>query len=176
MGGLAPDGVFAPYNRLRGAAVTVCKAFDGSVTVLRDGRELPVRLLAEGEEAVPVEDEKTVRRRVDRAKARSSVRARTTSRRRTIPGGDRSSPKRPGLRPDEGRAPGLGRRERSDRSPRPTPARRRGVADRRPGTAKRGHFNFGEKGTFQLCVDRRRWLGWQSSLARQGGIWGLNDG
>ena len=55
--------------RLRGAAVTVCKAFDGSVTVLRDGRELPVRLLAEGEEAVPVEDEKTVRRRVDRAKA-----------------------------------------------------------------------------------------------------------
>ena len=55
--------------RLRGAAVTVCKAFDGSVTVLREGRELPVRLLAEGEEAVPVEDEKTVRRRVDRAKA-----------------------------------------------------------------------------------------------------------
>ena len=55
--------------RLRGAEVTVCKAFDGSVTVLRDGRELPVRLLAEGEEAVPVEDEKTVRRRVDRAKA-----------------------------------------------------------------------------------------------------------
>ena len=49
--------------------MTVCKAFDGSVTVLRDGRELPVRLLAEGEEAVPVEDEKTVRRRVDRAKA-----------------------------------------------------------------------------------------------------------
>ena len=55
--------------RLHRAAVTVCKAFDGSVTVLRDGRELPVRLLAEGEEAVPVEDEKTVRRRVDRAKA-----------------------------------------------------------------------------------------------------------
>ena len=34
--------------RLRGAEVTVCKAFDGSVTVLRDGRELPVRLLAAG--------------------------------------------------------------------------------------------------------------------------------
>ena len=50
--------------RLRGAAVTVCKAFDGSVTVLRDGRELAVRLLAEGEEAVAVQDEKTVRRRV----------------------------------------------------------------------------------------------------------------
>ena len=55
--------------RLRGAAVTVCEAFDGSVTVLHDGRELPVRLLAEGEEAVPVEDEKTIRGRVDRAKA-----------------------------------------------------------------------------------------------------------
>ena len=41
--------------RLRGASVTVCKGFYGSVTVLRDGRELPVRLLAEGEEAVPVE-------------------------------------------------------------------------------------------------------------------------
>ena len=44
--------------RLRGAEVTVCKAFDGSVTVLRDGRELPVRLLAAGEEAAPVEDER----------------------------------------------------------------------------------------------------------------------
>ena len=55
--------------RLRGAAVTVCKGFGGAVTVLRDGRELPVELLAEGEEPVPVEDEKTVRSRVDRAKA-----------------------------------------------------------------------------------------------------------
>ena len=49
--------------------MTVCKAFDGSVTVLRDSRELPVRLLAQGEEAAPVEDEKSVRPRVDRAKA-----------------------------------------------------------------------------------------------------------
>ena len=60
--------------RLRGAAVTVCKAIDGSVTVLRDGRELAVRLLAEGEEAVAVQDEKTVRRRVDRAKAEQQSR------------------------------------------------------------------------------------------------------
>ena len=28
--------------RLRGAAVTVCTGFDGAVTVLRDGRQLPV--------------------------------------------------------------------------------------------------------------------------------------
>ena len=34
--------------RLRGAAVTVCKGFDGGVTVLREGRELPVRLLGDG--------------------------------------------------------------------------------------------------------------------------------
>ena len=60
--------------RLRGASVTVCKGFDGSVTVLRDGRELPVRLLAEGEEAVPVEDGKTVVRRVERAKAAQRLR------------------------------------------------------------------------------------------------------
>ena len=60
--------------RLRGAAVTVCKAFDGSVTVLRKGRELAVRLLAEGEEAVAVQDEKTVRRRVDRTKAEQQSR------------------------------------------------------------------------------------------------------
>ena len=55
--------------RLRGAAVTVCKGFDGEVTVLRGGRELPVRLLADGEDPLPVEDGKSVRLRVDRAKA-----------------------------------------------------------------------------------------------------------
>ena len=69
--------------RLRGARVTVCKAFDGAVTVLRDGRELPARLLAEGAEAAPVEDGKTVRGR-----------GRRTSRRPTIPGGGRSSRRR----------------------------------------------------------------------------------
>ena len=56
-------------HRLRGAAVTVCKGYDGAVTVLRDGRELPVRLLGEGGEPPPVEDGKTVRSRVDLAKA-----------------------------------------------------------------------------------------------------------
>ena len=56
--------------RLRGAGVTVCRAFDGAVTVLRDGRELPVRLLTEGPAAAPpVEDGKTVRGRVDQLKA-----------------------------------------------------------------------------------------------------------
>ena len=60
--------------RLRGAAVTVCKGFDGTVTVLRDGRELAVRLLAEGEDPLPVEDGKSVRLRVDRAKAEQQSR------------------------------------------------------------------------------------------------------
>jgi endonuclease YncB( thermonuclease family) len=55
--------------RLRGAAVTVCKGYDGGVTVLRDGKELAVRLLGEGEAPLPVEDGKSVRLRVDRAKA-----------------------------------------------------------------------------------------------------------
>ena len=55
--------------RLRGAAVTVCKGFDGAVTVLPGGRELPVRLLGEGEDPSPVADGKSVRSRVNRAKA-----------------------------------------------------------------------------------------------------------
>lgn len=61
--------------RLRGAAVTVCKGFDGAVTVLRGGRELAVRRLAEGEEPLPVEDGKSVRQLVDRAKAEQQSRA-----------------------------------------------------------------------------------------------------
>ena len=55
--------------RLRGAEVTVCKGFDGRVAVLREGRELPVRLLGEGEPAAEVADEKTVRDRVAQVKA-----------------------------------------------------------------------------------------------------------
>jgi len=61
--------------RMRGAAVTVCKGFDGAVTVLRGGRELPVRLLGEGEDPSPVEDGKSVRQRVDRAKAEQRSRS-----------------------------------------------------------------------------------------------------
>ncbi len=56
-------------RRLRGASVTVCKGHDGSVTVLREGRELPVRLLGKGGEPPPVEGGKTVRSRVDLTKA-----------------------------------------------------------------------------------------------------------
>ena len=89
--------------------MTACKAFDGSVTVLREGRELPVRLLAQGEEPIPVEDGKTVRGRVDAAKAEQRGRGRPTSRRRTILGGDRSSPPPRAWRPED-EAASAGRR------------------------------------------------------------------
>ena len=60
--------------RLRGAAVTVCKGFGGAVTMLRDGRELPISLFAEDGPPPPVEDGKGVRSRVDKAKARQQSR------------------------------------------------------------------------------------------------------
>ncbi len=59
---------------LRGARVTVCEGFDGRVAILRDGRPLAFRVLAEGEPPVSVEDEKSVRHAVDRAKARQQAR------------------------------------------------------------------------------------------------------
>ena len=61
-------------RRLRGAAVTVCQGFDGTVSVLHKGRKMAFRVLAEGEAAVPVEDEKGVRDRVDQIKAAQAAR------------------------------------------------------------------------------------------------------
>ena len=54
--------------------MTVCKGFDGSVAVLLGGRRLAFRVLAEGEAAVPIADEKDVRERVDAAKAAQAAR------------------------------------------------------------------------------------------------------
>jgi len=54
--------------RLRGAQVTVCEAFDGSVTLLCKGRSLTYRLLSEGEPPIPLDDEKSVQATVDRAR------------------------------------------------------------------------------------------------------------
>ena len=183
--------------RLRGAEVTVCKAFDGSATVLREGRELPVRLLAKGEEPIPVEDGKTVRGRVDAAKAEQRARP-----------AYKPPPDHPWRRPfkpaaasaavgDEaasagGRAvdlwtspadwrapfgacgqpvttrsaasPSTGRFRRAlptgcphSRASRPQPhssSNKFSLLEKEKGpNFKRGHFNFGEKGTFQLWVD-----------------------
>ena len=61
-------------RRLRGAAVTVCKGYDGTATVLHKGRSLDFRVLAEGEAAVPVEDEKGVRDRVEEARVEQAAR------------------------------------------------------------------------------------------------------
>ena len=55
--------------RLRNAELTVCKGFDGAVAALRDGRELAVRRLGEGEVLLPMGDGKSVRLRLQRAKA-----------------------------------------------------------------------------------------------------------
>lgn len=52
---------------LRGASVTICEPFTGPVTILRQGRVLPWRLLAEGEAPIPLDDEKSVHERVERA-------------------------------------------------------------------------------------------------------------
>ena len=59
---------------LRGAAATVCKGFDGAATVLHKGRRLDFRVLAEGEAAVPAEDEKGVRDRVEEARVEQAAR------------------------------------------------------------------------------------------------------
>ena len=54
--------------RLRGAQITVCEAFDGSVTLLYQGRALPYRILNEGEPPIPLDDEKSIHATVGKAK------------------------------------------------------------------------------------------------------------
>jgi len=59
--------------RLRGAQLTVCEAFDGSVMVLHEGSQLAYRILEAGEPVVPVLDEKTVRGAVENAIEKQSA-------------------------------------------------------------------------------------------------------
>ncbi|HHH39046.1 MAG TPA: ISNCY family transposase [Sedimenticola sp.] len=54
--------------RLRGAQVTVCEAFDGSVTLLYKGHSLPYQILNEGEPPIPLDDEKSLHATVEQAK------------------------------------------------------------------------------------------------------------
>jgi len=54
---------------LRHTRITVCEAFDGSVTLLHKGRSLLFKLLCEGELPTPIADEKSVRGTVEQAKA-----------------------------------------------------------------------------------------------------------
>ena len=53
--------------RLRGATVTVCEAFDGTVTLIHQGHPLSFRTLLQGEAPVPVVDEKSIHAQVDLA-------------------------------------------------------------------------------------------------------------
>ena len=124
--------------RLRGA--TVCKAFDGSVTVLRDSLELPVRLRRARRRS------RSKTRRACGcgwiARRRSSSRGRLGSRPRTTPGDNRSSRRRSGSPRGEPRRVGLALR--SLRSLRTRPPHRRC-------SALIAHENaVGQKGTFQL--------------------------
>jgi hypothetical protein len=59
--------------RLHRAAVTVCEAFDGAVTVLHSGHTMPYRLLDEGQPPIPLDDEKSIHHTVDQAKARQAA-------------------------------------------------------------------------------------------------------
>lgn len=58
------EGVGNGY-RLRKTKVTVCRAFEGGITVLHNGKALVYRCLEKGEKPTPVVDEKTVNARVD---------------------------------------------------------------------------------------------------------------
>lgn len=56
--------------RLRGAKVTVCERYNGELAVLRNGQELAYRLLAEGPQPIPWDDDKSVNRTVSLALGR----------------------------------------------------------------------------------------------------------
>ena len=60
--------------RLRGTSVTLCEAFDGSVTVLHKGRTLGYHILATGEHPAPLDDEKSVHYTVEQVKPRQQRR------------------------------------------------------------------------------------------------------
>lgn len=59
--------------RLRGATVTVCAAFDGTITLLYQGRTLTYRLLVEGSPPIPLDDAKSLHRTVDQAQAKQAT-------------------------------------------------------------------------------------------------------
>ena len=69
----------------------MCEGYDDTVTVLRDGRELGARLLADGEDPLPVEDGKSVGSHVDRAK----VEQRSRRNRKPVP----NHPRRRAIKP-----------------------------------------------------------------------------
>ncbi len=65
-----------PGYTLRKATITVCEAFDKTVTLLYKGRSLPYRILQQGEPPTPLADEKRVRSVVHQAKINQKQRPR----------------------------------------------------------------------------------------------------
>ena len=64
-----------PGYALRKAAITVCVAFDGTITLLYKGRSLPYRILQQGEPPIPLADEKSVADVVTQARANQGRRS-----------------------------------------------------------------------------------------------------
>lgn len=61
-------------HRLRGAVVTLCAPFEGTVTLLHQGLSLNFRLLQDGETPIPIETDKSVHGRVDQVKHQQAAR------------------------------------------------------------------------------------------------------
>lgn len=57
---------------LRGASITVCEHLDGTVTLLHQGQALEYTTYRKGESPPPLEDEKTLNQRVERALAKQA--------------------------------------------------------------------------------------------------------
>ena len=60
--------------RLRGARITVCEAFDGTLTLLHQGKVIDYSILREGERPIPLDDEKSVHHTVDQARTMQAQR------------------------------------------------------------------------------------------------------
>jgi hypothetical protein len=60
--------------RLRGAGVTLCQHFDGTLTLLHQGQAMAFRVLAEGVPPIPIEDEKSIHGRIHHIKTQQATR------------------------------------------------------------------------------------------------------
>ena len=66
---------YARGYRLRGAKITVCEAFDGTVTLLHQGQILDYSILQEGEPPIPLDDEKSIHLTVNQARTLQAQRS-----------------------------------------------------------------------------------------------------